>query len=69
MLALGYPPDFFYMTVTVIGLLKAAKPDPDTSAFKFLPPAASRGDMGAEWYIAGVIMTFLMEYNRWLLPQ
>lgn len=47
MLALGCPPDFFYMTVTVIGLLKAAEPDPDTSAFKFLPPAASRGDMGA----------------------
>ena len=57
MLALGCPPDFFYMTVTVIGLLKAAEPDPDTSAFKFLPPAASRGDMGAG-YILGVIMTF-----------
>lgn len=47
MLALGCPPDFFYMTVTVTGLLKAAEPDPDTSTFKFLPPAASRGDMGA----------------------
>lgn len=47
MLALGCPPDFFYMSVTVIGLLKAAKPDPDISALKVLPPAASRGDMGA----------------------
>lgn len=45
--SLGMSSRFFYMTVTVIGLLKAAKPDPDTSAFKFLPPAASRGDMGA----------------------